>query len=98
MDIAEWLRGLGLAQYERAFHENAIDESVLPSLTADDLKDLGVTMVRHRRKLLDAIASLRAVDVPPAGTPPMALVGRGPLPTPPPAWGETTPAYLALSG
>jgi SAM domain (Sterile alpha motif) len=48
MDIAEWLRGLGLPRYERAFHENAIDESVLPSLTADDLKDLGVTMVGHR--------------------------------------------------
>jgi class 3 adenylate cyclase len=84
MDIADWLRGLGLAQYEPVFRENAIDESVLPSLTAEDLKDLGVTMVGHRRKLLDAIASLRAVDVPSAGTPPMALVGGGPLPTPPP--------------
>lgn len=41
MDIAEWLRGLGLAQYEPAFRENAIDESVLPSLTAKDLGDLG---------------------------------------------------------
>ncbi|HWZ67531.1 MAG TPA: AAA family ATPase [Stellaceae bacterium] len=60
MDIAEWLRGLGLAQYEPAFRENAIDDTVLPSLTAEDLKDLGVTLVGHRRRLLDAIAALRS--------------------------------------
>jgi class 3 adenylate cyclase len=60
MDIAGWLRGLGLDQYEAAFRENAIDESVLPSLTADDLKDLGIGLVGHRRRLLDAIALLRA--------------------------------------
>jgi class 3 adenylate cyclase len=60
MDIAEWLRGLGLARYERAFRENAIDGDVLPNLTAEDLRDLGVTLVGHRRRLLDAIAALRA--------------------------------------
>src|SRR5467141_2502453 len=60
MDIAEWLRGLGLGQYEAAFRENAIDDTVLPSLTAEDLKDLGVGIVGHRRKLLDASAALRA--------------------------------------
>jgi class 3 adenylate cyclase/predicted ATPase len=59
MDIAGWLRDLGLAQYEAAFRENAIDESVLPSLTADDLRELGVRLLGHRRKLLDAIAELR---------------------------------------
>ena len=59
MDIAAWLRGLGLAQYEQAFRDNAIDAAILPELTADDLKDLGVTLVGHRRKLLAAIASLR---------------------------------------
>jgi class 3 adenylate cyclase len=58
MDIAEWLRGLGLAQYEQAFRDNAIDASVLSSLTAEDLRDLGVTLIGHRRKLLDAIAAL----------------------------------------
>jgi class 3 adenylate cyclase/predicted ATPase len=58
MDVAEWLRGLGLARYEPAFRENAIDENVLPSLTAEDLKDLGVSLVGHRRRLLDAIAAL----------------------------------------
>jgi class 3 adenylate cyclase/tetratricopeptide (TPR) repeat protein len=54
-----WLRSLGLEQYEAAFRENAIDASVLPSLTADDLKDLGIALVGHRRRLLDAIAALR---------------------------------------
>src|SRR5580704_14009804 len=60
MDVAAWLRGLGLEQYAPAFHDNAIDGEVLRELTADDLKDLGVTLVGHRRKLLAAIAALGA--------------------------------------
>ena len=60
MDVGGWLRRLGLEHYEAAFRENKIDDTVLPSLTADDLKDLGVGFVGHRRKLLDAIAALRA--------------------------------------
>jgi hypothetical protein len=60
MDLGGWLRSLGLEQYEVAFRENAIDDTVLPSLTAEDVKDLGVVIVGHRRKLLDAIAALRA--------------------------------------
>src|SRR5262247_2313498 len=60
MDVGSWLRGLGLERYEAAFRENEIDETVLPTLTADDLKDLGVGVVGHRRKLLNAIAALRA--------------------------------------
>ena len=59
MDIVVWLRSLGLGKYEAAFRENEIDEAVLPSLTAEDLKELGVTALGHRRKLLDAIAALR---------------------------------------
>ena len=59
MDIVVWLRSLGLGKYEAAFRENEIDETVLPSLTAEDLKELGVTALGHRRKLLDAIAALR---------------------------------------
>jgi len=58
MDIAAWLDGLGLGQYEQAFRDNEIDERVLPNLTAEDLKDLGVNPVGHRRRLLDAIAGL----------------------------------------
>src|SRR5215475_8335420 len=60
MDISAWLRSLDLERYEQAFRENAIDEASLPKLTAEDLRDLGVTAVGHRRILLDAIAALRA--------------------------------------
>ena len=60
MDVGGWLRRLGLEQYEATFRENKIGEKVLPNLTAEDLKDLGVGMVGHRRKLLDSIAALRA--------------------------------------
>ena len=59
MDIVVWLRSLGLGRYEAAFRDNEIDETVLPNLTAEDLKDLGVSVVGHRRKILDAIAALR---------------------------------------
>src|SRR6202043_570641 len=80
MDIGDWLRSLGFERYEAAFRENEIDETVLPSLTAEDLKDLGVGIVGHRRKLLDAITALRndatakdtsgdAVSPPPSATP-----------------------------
>ena len=59
MDVVVWLRSLGLGKYEAAFRENEIDETVLPGLTAEDLKELGVSALGHRRKLLDAIAALR---------------------------------------
>jgi class 3 adenylate cyclase len=58
VDIRAWLRDLGLERYEEAFQENEIDAKILPKLTADDLKDIGVTTVGHRRKLLEAIAAL----------------------------------------
>jgi class 3 adenylate cyclase len=60
MDIGGWLRGLGLERYELAFRENEIDLRVLPELTADDLKELGVAAIGHRRLLLNAIADLAA--------------------------------------
>jgi hypothetical protein len=60
MDIVVRPRSLGLAKYEAIFRENDIDETVLPSLTAEDLKELGVASLGHRRKLLDAIAALRS--------------------------------------
>jgi class 3 adenylate cyclase len=58
MDVAAWLRGLGLEQYAPAFRVNDVDGEVLPELTADDLISIGVTSVGHRRKLLAAIAAL----------------------------------------
>ena len=60
MDVVVWLRSLGLGKYEAAFRDNEIDETVLPSLTHETLKELGVTAVGHRLKLLDAIAALRS--------------------------------------
>jgi class 3 adenylate cyclase/tetratricopeptide (TPR) repeat protein len=60
MDVAVWLRSLGLERYEAAFRENEISERVLPSLTQEDLKEIGVGPVGHRRILLEAIAALRA--------------------------------------
>src|SRR5271165_1352433 len=58
MDVGGWLRGLGLGQYEANFRDNKIDADVLPQLTADDLKDIGVSAVGDRRRLLAAIAAL----------------------------------------
>jgi class 3 adenylate cyclase len=74
MDLAEWLRGLGLEQYEDAFRDNEIDWRVLPSLTADDLKEIGVVPVGHRRRLLDAIAALGQGEGP-RETPPASASG-----------------------
>jgi hypothetical protein len=59
MNVVVWLRSLGLGKYEAAFRENEIDETVLPNLTAEDLKDLGVSIVGHRRKRLPILAGCR---------------------------------------
>jgi class 3 adenylate cyclase/predicted ATPase len=67
MDVAAWLQGLGLERYVPAFRDNEIDWDALPKLSAEDLKDLGVVLGGHRRRLLDAIAALD-VEVAGAGT------------------------------
>jgi class 3 adenylate cyclase/tetratricopeptide (TPR) repeat protein len=59
MDVADWLRQLGLQRYEAAFRENDVGAAVLPHLTGEDLKELGVASVGHRRQMLEAIAALR---------------------------------------
>ena len=56
MDVASWLRSLGLEKYEANFRDNPISEKVVPRLTAEDLRELGVSTVGDRRVLLDAIA------------------------------------------
>jgi class 3 adenylate cyclase len=68
VDIAAWLRGLGLEQYESAFRANDVDPQVLLRLTAEDLISIGVTSVGHRRRLLDAIMALGA-ETPAASSP-----------------------------
>src|SRR6516164_8495495 len=60
MDVVVWLRSLGLGKYEAIFCDNDIDETVLPSLTHENLKELGVASFGHRVKLLEAIAALRS--------------------------------------
>jgi class 3 adenylate cyclase len=58
MDVGGWLRGLDLGKYEAAFRDNGIGEAVLPHLTVEDLKEIGVATVGDRRMLLAAIAAL----------------------------------------
>jgi hypothetical protein len=90
MDVTEWLRGLGLEQYVPAFRANDIDEEVLRRLTGEDLRELGVTSIGHRRRLLDAIAALGTAEALPTprphpNPPPLApLAGKGTKDNPPP--------------
>ena len=58
--IADWLEKLGLGQYAQRFAENDIDFDILSDLTDQDLEKIGVTSLGHRRKLLRAIANLKA--------------------------------------
>jgi len=79
MNVAAWLDSLGLGKYARAFADHAVDASVLPRLTAEDLKELGVVAVGDRRRLLDAIAALGEHAPPaiePAATPPLPAPAR----------------------
>lgn len=69
MDVGEWLRGLGLEAYEQVFKDNGVDLEVLPQLTVDDLKEIGVQAVGHRRKILDTIR-LQPTDRAQARAPP----------------------------
>jgi len=67
MDVAAWLRDLGLERYVSAFRDNDIDTEVLPKLTAEDLISIGVSSVGHRRccstpSLRSAPRSLRDVQ------------------------------------
>jgi hypothetical protein len=58
VDVGAWLRELDLEQYEAAFRANGVSEKDLPHLTAEDLQELGVIAVGHRRRLLVAIEAL----------------------------------------
>ena len=69
MDLGEWLRGLGLGQYEPVFYENGVDDQVLPDLTEADLEKFGV-LLGHRKRLLKAIARLTSAEDEPVPGPP----------------------------
>src|SRR5215472_4095527 len=64
MDVAAWLRGLGLEQYAQLFRDNDIDGEILCGMTGEDLKELGISSFGHRRRLLNAITALG--EAPPA--------------------------------
>jgi hypothetical protein len=76
--IADWLKKLGLPEYGERFAENGIDVSVLPHLTDQDLKDMGV-LLGHRRKMLAAISELS--NKPAAATATGAPIGPAAIPT-----------------
>ncbi|MFL5284016.1 MAG: AAA family ATPase [Rhodopila sp.] len=96
MDVGDWLKSLSLEQYEATFRENAVTVALLPTLTADDLKDLGITLIGHRRQLLNAIAALRSEAV--SAEPVAAVSSSAPTdPTKPPDTSETTAERRPLS-
>src|SRR3984957_17163126 len=96
MEVADWLRTLGLDQYEAAFRENGVSAEDLRHLTADDLKELGVAGVGHRRRLLVAIAALRSEGPSPGD--PVRLASDPPIgPTINPDSSETTAERRPLS-
>jgi class 3 adenylate cyclase/predicted ATPase len=64
MDVGGWLRGLGLERYEANFRDNKIDAELLPRLTGDDLKEIGVSALGDRLRLLDALATLAGAKPP----------------------------------
>ena len=81
MNVAAWLQSLGLERYEPLFRDNEIDWEVLPKLTSEDLKEIGVVAIGHRRKLLDAIAAI-------GGAVPVATVAAAAPDAPAPADAE----------
>ena len=90
VDVRTWLEDHGLGQYAEAFASNDVDAEVLRTLTTDDLKELGVTSLGHRKKLLAAIAELDATGE--------AAPGPSIAPRAPQTLGRTRPALARGSG
>ena len=59
MDVAEWLRALGLERHDAAFCGNDVDAEILRTLAGDDVMELGIASIGHRRRILSAIAKLQ---------------------------------------
>jgi predicted ATPase/class 3 adenylate cyclase len=83
MDVAAWLRGLGLEQYAQLFRDNDIDSEILWGMTADDLKELGINSFGHRRRILNAISALGGEPGTRDVTQSTTSVTSGPTPPPP---------------
>ncbi len=79
-EIENWLKQLGLSRYADVFRENDVDAAVLGALTSEDLRELGVASIGHRRRILEAAAKLRAEGpAQPVSAEPNAPHGREPL-------------------
>ena len=78
MDVAAWLQSLGLERYVPAFRDNDVDAEVLRRLTAEDLRELGIASIGHRRRLLDAIAALTEVALRPTMAPAAKVAAASP--------------------
>src|ERR1700751_622269 len=78
--VADWLEKLDLGQYAQRFAENDISFTLLPDLTDQDLKELGVSSLGHRRQLLRAITELKSIET---ATPKVAVAFATPVPTQP---------------
>jgi class 3 adenylate cyclase len=88
VDVGAWLRMLGLQQYAQAFRDNDVDADLLARLTAEDLRELGVASVGHRRRLLDATAALQVAAAPPLVAPAVGASGGARLAEPSQAGAE----------
>ena len=110
-EIDAWLASIGLLQHAAAFHANHIDAAMLPRLTAEDLKEIGVASLGHRKKMLESIAGMGRA-VPPEDAPhrsaqgeaapvraaaPLVPAAAGPVPAAPPGRhpNDYTPRHLA---
>ena len=69
MNLGEWLKGLGLEQYEATFREHEIDADVLPDLTEADLEKIGLPL-GARKRLMKGIAGLASKEAPPSAETP----------------------------
>ena len=63
-DVQQWLNSIGLGQYADAFEENAIEWDLLPGLSSEELKEIGVGPLGHRKRILDAVGTLAARAAP----------------------------------
>ena len=101
--VTDWLEKLGMSEYAPCFADNDIDFSILGDLTDQDLKDLGVASLGHRRKILRAIAELdrpEATAAPPAAAraPLSGPAPRSPSPTPVTTPPQTPPKPQEAAG
>src|SRR5438045_6395901 len=102
IDVEAWLVQVELPEYAQAFVDNHITSGVLAQLTADDLRELGVRSVGHRKRLLDAIARLNAapedVSGEPSPRPPVPEPAVAPRPPPTPQRRQMTVVFCDLIG